>query len=93
MARACSQGQLIRWDDDEDEENAVTAEGGQQKFLTSDKMTDSSESFVCINEDGSDAKDVNLGVADKESPPPSNGSPPPSIEVKDSDSDWEKWDD
>lgn len=82
MSRVYSQGQLIRWDDDDDIEHGRTSPKAK---------TDSSESFVCISEDGVDPKDG--VVPSNETPPPSNESPPPNIEVKDSDSDWEKWSD
>lgn len=98
-----SQGQLICWDEEEEEEGEIKGESLiekedklQQKLDQSpfDKaLTDSSESFVCISEEGMD------GVGPVAT---SNESPPPLMIVNEeggkddgnnSDSDWEKWDD
>ena len=88
MARVYSQGQLIRWDE-EDEETGEGERGGEQERGRSSVKTDSSESFVCISEEGSET------VNDKDISTRTKESPPLTLEIKpeDSDSDWEKWDD
>lgn len=90
MARVHSQGQLIRWDEeDEDIGERERGGGGEQERGRSSVKTDSSESFVCISEEGSET------MNDKDIVTHTKESPPLTLEVKpgDSDSDWEKWDD
>ena len=91
MARVHSQGRLIRWDEEDEDtgEGERGGGGGEQERGRSSVKTDSSESFVCISEEGSETmNDKDTGTRTKE-------SPPLTLEVKpgDSDSDWEKWDD
>lgn len=90
MARVYSQGQLIRWDEEDEETGeGEGGGGGEQERGRSSMKTDSSESFVCISEEGSETmNDKDIATRTKE-------SPPLTLEIKpeDSDSDWEKWDD
>lgn len=110
MARAHSQGQLICWDEDDDHgiEDIGTGDIGTGDVGTRDvgtgdigdkghTMTDSSDSFICINEEimkdeelapstiNKDSEETNnIVVIEKEPLPPDGGG---------NDSDWEKWDD
>ena len=60
MARVHSQGQLICWDDDDELEGHTD----DVTIVTRDEgvMTDSSESFVCINEDKIDNENEELVI-------------------------------
>lgn len=88
-----SQGQLIPWDDDEDDDEDDIVDKGKaveewkEELMAMDRaMADSSESFVCISEEGSDVQQ-NRELVESE-------SPPLTVDVAGgSDSDWEKWDD
>lgn len=83
-----SQGQLILWDDDDDDEHEDKKDPvklREELKIMDRAMADSSESFVCISEEGSEGQ--NKELAERE-------SPPLTVEVAGgSDSDWEKWDD
>ncbi|XP_011404601.1 PREDICTED: BSD domain-containing protein 1-like [Amphimedon queenslandica] len=83
-----SQGQLILWDDDEDDDHEDKKDPlklREELKIMDRAMADSSESFVCISEEGSEGQ--NKELAERE-------SPPLTVEVAGgSDSDWEKWDD
>ena len=92
MARAHSQGQLICWDEDDDHgiEDIGTEDIGDKGRA----MTDSSDSFICINEEGiaKDDEDPVLGDTNGEQTTEVDPSSSDKKEAND-DSDWEKWDD
>ena len=101
MSRVHSQGQLICWDDEELEcvESERREEGGlvqQERNEDSHVMTDSSESFVCINDEDAtkDLEHADDGLVN-------NQDPGEGLVIKDkdvgcnneSDDDWENWND
>ncbi len=101
MARVHSQGQLIRWDDDDD----IGGHTDEVTMTTKDKtderaMTDSSESFICVNEDKIDNEEEELVIKellvinDKEEESVSNIQSDELLNNNNNDSDddgWEKW--
>ena len=101
MARVHSQGQLICWDDEEEGEEEVSRrEGGE---VVERARTDSSESFVCINEEGlldtvngnankEDNKEVEQ-IIDEKVEFVNKGGGEKEKDGHGSDDDWEKWND
>ena len=90
MARAHSQGQLICWDEDDD--HGIEDIGSEDK---GQGMTDSSDSFICINEEDGineedSVKDEDVNKDSKETVIEKDPSP---AQEGDDGSDWEKWDD
>ena len=89
MARAHSQGQLICWDEDDDH---GIEDIGAEDMDKRHGMTDSSDSFICINEEDAVKGEDDVNEDSKETVVEKNLLPSSGKEGDD-DSDWEKWDD
>ena len=104
MARVYSQGQLICWDEEEetgetDGTKKVTDKHTENNEIMRE-MTDSSESFVCISDEGTEDNEHKTDLDTQERNEKENedkneeqSSTKLDENKHESDSDWEKWDD
>ena len=104
MARVYSQGQLICWDEEEETGETDGTKKVTDKHTDSNEivreMTDSSESFVCISDEGTEDNEhkTDLDTQERNEEESEEKNEEKSSTTLDgnkneSDSDWEKWDD